>query len=177
MQKYFFVLLVVLTSNAICSAQDSASYAVYTSSDAPALGIYQSADDFLNLHPTNTEVIFEHIAQVSGEGFNNFYFRKGNGKRGEKISPDSCFAASDGKTFYIPYLGKWHKAKKIDNVYSFTGLKPRLSAQEAERAKLMMAGPGGAFVPAYFMEDSYRMVFSTTQRKWIAVSKVGKKSR
>ena len=76
-----------------------AGYAVY---NAPTLktGIYATVTDFLNLTPTDTAIIYKHVAQAEGPGMEFFYHPKENGRAGEQIGTDAAaFICIDGKAF------------------------------------------------------------------------------
>src|SRR3954471_9177982 len=107
-------ILAILLAQMPSLAQTNSSYPVFVSQEPPPFGIYQTSNEYLNLHPGDTQILFQHVAQISGDGFNYFYIKTENGRRGKKVDPASCFAASDGKTFYISYSGEWHKATKTD---------------------------------------------------------------
>jgi hypothetical protein len=54
-------------------------YPLYTQAAVPPMGIYRTVDDFMNLRPMDTPLVFEHIAQPSGDGYNWFYFKTADG--------------------------------------------------------------------------------------------------
>jgi hypothetical protein len=165
----FFLLLFFFPYSA--PAQES-NFSIQFSSEPPPLGLYLSANEYFAIKPTETEIIYQHIAQSGGEGINYFFKKKENGKKGEKIDPNSYFAASDGKTFYISYDGKWYKAKKMDGEYCFyTRLSRTETNVDQPKVQVTTISDGQSSMS---MEDWYRMGFSTAERQWLPMERVKK---
>lgn len=174
-RSLFLILFAFLQ---IAAFAQHSEYPAYTSSEAPPPGIYSTIEDYLTLRPQNPDVIFQHTAQMEGEGLNTFYLKKENGKKGEKVSPKDCFAASDGKTFYISYSGKWYKATKADGEYSFIAklnpaavhaVQPELPATGVSISTTSYSGSSSVS-----FEYPYRMKLSLADRKWLPVERVKK---
>lgn len=148
---------------------------VYTSAEPPPAGIYLTVEDYLALKPQDSEIIFQHTAQMEGDGLNTFFHRKTNGKKGDKIDPKECFAASDGKTFYISYAGKWYKAIKTEGEYSFIARIGRDAVNLNQPGVQVTSISDGT--SSISLEDSYRMGYSSGDGKWIPIERVRKNKK
>jgi hypothetical protein len=126
--------------------------------------MYRSADDYLNLRPSDTQVLFQYAPEIEGDGRYNFYSIKQNGKRGDRRPPEEYFAGSDGKTFYIAHDGKWHKTKKVEGEYYYIFHVSRMySAPLPGRVYFGVNGSTMVFGPQFY----YRMKFSPERKDWI----------
>ena len=67
MQKGIFTIIILGFFRLSALAQ-GAEYPVFTSPNPPPPGIYLTADDFLALHPRDTDVVFQHYAYLEGGG-------------------------------------------------------------------------------------------------------------
>ncbi len=129
----------------------------------PPIGMYKGSEDYLSQHPSNTAVVFRHIAQMEGDGLNSFHRLLPDGKRGNELPAKDYFAASDGKTFYISYDGKWYKARKADSAYYF--IRPRNAEEIDHRGH-----------PHIYTRDYAGSGYSTTAN-WTAIAEGDQKYR
>ena len=165
-------------------------YAIYANKNPLPSGMYARSDDYLNLHPSDTSILFEHIPQLTGDGVNNFYARGENGKKGERLSAEDYFAASDGKTVYISWAGTWHKAVISNGEYGFFSLTRGLAesggtgyysvGSPVSAVATVVAGVTVAAASGEFGQNGgtqgkavmyYLMQYSLPHRKWIRTSR------
>jgi hypothetical protein len=91
-------------------------YPLFAQPDVPPMGVFKTVDDFIRLRALDTPLIFEHIAQASGDGYNWFYYKTPEGRKGKRLNPDDFYAASDGKNLYLSFEnGRLVKIRKIKN--------------------------------------------------------------
>lgn len=92
-------------------------YPLYVQNGMAPMGIFRTVNDFVNLKSIDTPLIFEHIPQPHGDGFNWFYYKRPNGKKGKRVDADDFYAASDGKNLYISWDGSLRKISRNHGEY------------------------------------------------------------
>ncbi|MEO6833359.1 MAG: hypothetical protein ABI378_12495 [Chitinophagaceae bacterium] len=176
--KPYFLWICLALSAFNCFAQKE-NYPVYGTA-TPPFGLYQSKDDYLNLRVSDTEVLFKHVAAMTGDGVNDFFRKKENGKMGERVSPKNYFAASDGKAFYISYNGEWYKARKIDSEYCFLAHPMKIPDALKSRTHVLYSYNNGFRndpINITQMEENealFKMMFSLKKGEWEAKKKMKK---
>ncbi len=88
------------------------SYQLYTAPMPAPLGVYRTVDDFMNLRAIDTPLLFVHIPQIQGDGFNWFYSKDAAGAKGERLNAEDFYAASDGKNLYLSSNGTLRKIRR-----------------------------------------------------------------
>lgn len=160
--------LVIALLVAISGQAQEAAYAVFTSDEPPAFGLYRTADDYLNLRPSETDVTFKYIPRMEGESFYAFFRQGPDGKKGKPIVPKEYFAASDGKTFYIAHGDRWQKAKKCDSGYCFTSRTGPMGDDGSTLYTRNSMGAGGSTIMIPIGKSrEYRFYYSVSQGKWV----------
>ena len=134
-------------------------------------GMYGHSEHYLSLHPTDTDIVFEHIPRIEGSGVNRFYKRKADGKKGKILAPKDYFAASNGNDVFIAYRGFWQKAVRTDSGYYFISQRAPNEIDQRSFRHFSVGYQGNATDIAAVIEQNrlYKFFYSAQAGKWIPV--------
>jgi hypothetical protein len=105
-------------------------YPLYKQKGFPELALFRTVDDFINLKPVDTPLLFEHIAQLEGDGYNWFYYKTPEGKKGKRIDPEDFYAGCDGKQFYVSFGDSYRRIVKHKDDYYLSITRKMLKSKE-----------------------------------------------
>ena len=176
---FLFRMMALTLLLPVSAFAQSNQYPISNPATSPPFGLYRTSADYLNLQPSDTAIVFRHVAQMNGDGQNDFYKMNADGSRGNRISSAGYFAASDGKHFYVSYDGAWHKASRCDSGgYCFVSAKSAADYEAPSGPHVLLtdytnAGASTMDVTSIISrEQKFRFAYSIPQQKWIAVGRV-----